>query len=237
MSQEVPTRVLRRTLEESLDTGIVSSVLFEAIGAAGNRVPDTMADVLAIVRGPLQDVLTRRLGHELALELVQLLEARLVTADGPKTVEQPLDGLASETRPEDATAAVPLAERAVRLMVLAGGRGFEHRVGVALGPGRVAPYTVSQTAALAEAHTTEPHVVLVDATDFPPFGPAELLALTQRLPATTARVLWGAELPYGRSVARAVDGADPRWVLLELREGIDPLLDLIRSRRRAVSLV
>ncbi len=73
---------------------------------------------------------------------------------------------------------------------------------------------------------------VADATDFPPFGPSAVVAPSPRLPSTTTGVPWGAELPHESTLARALEG-DGREV--ELREGIAPLLDGVRSRRRSVS--
>ena len=47
----------------------------------------------------------------------------------------------------------------------------------------------------------------------------------------TARVLWGSDLPYGQTIARATRPDDPTLILLPLEEGIEPLLDIIRSRQ------
>ena len=228
------TRILRRTLEGALDTRAASAILFEALSAAGNRVPQTRAEVLAVVRGPLHEVLARRFAADVAEELVGRIEEELAPrVEDPVTLEQPLDELAAETRRDDATATFHTADGVVPVLVVAAGRGFESRLAVALGERRAAPFTVSSHEALGYAmRDSAPPVFLVDASDFPRIDTRHLLAAGAALPPTTTCVLWGAELPYGKSFARAITTQERPWVTLELREGIAPLLDLIRSRRR-----
>lgn len=230
---EAPTRVLRRTLERALETRDASTLLFEALSASENRVPHTLDEVLEVVRGPLRHALEKRLGPEQAAAIVLEIEEALgVTFDAVETQERPLDDLVSETRPDEATASFPTADRSVRVLVVAGGRGFEHRLEVALGEQRVAPTTVSSHEGLRHALGKEPPpVFLIDASDFPSIDPARLIAAAQALPSTTACVLWGAELPYGKNLARSLERNGRAWIQLALREGIEPLCDVIRSRR------
>ncbi len=235
VSEMAPTRVLRRTLEEALDTRLASSVLFEALGASGKGVPQTQDEVLRVVHGPLREALSRRMGDPDALAIVDRIHDALARAyDAVTTQERPLDELAAETSPDEATASFPTQDRAVPVLVIASGRGFEHRLGIALGEGRVAPVTVRSHEGLRRALDSEtPALFLVDASDFPAIDPSRVLAAADSLPSTTTCVLWGAELPYGKSFARAIEAHPRRWITLVLREGIDPLLDLVRSRRRS----
>ena len=228
-----PTRVLRRTLEQALETHLASTVLFEALGAAGSEVPQSLDDVLLVVRGPLRDVLSRRLGTEEANLLVGRVEDQL-TPNEPSTVEVSLDDFALESsRKDDSTTAVPTALEAVRVMVLAGGQAFAHKLEVALGSERVDPFVVSSPVELKDALVAAPPaILLVDATDFPGIDSKALIGAAHAVPTTTACVLWGLELPYGRQFVAAIEAQHRRWVTLELREGIAPLLDLVRSRRK-----
>ncbi len=228
-----PTRVLRRALEDALETRAASSILFEALSDAGKRIPQTLEEVLEVVRGPLRGVLTRRLGEHQGLALVMRIEAELVPAGGElATMELSLDELAAETRREDATAAFPTADRAVPVLIVAAGRAFEHRLAVALGERRAAPTTVTGHDGLRHALSGEPpSIFVVDASDLPAIDPSRVIAAAAAFPATTTCVLWGPRLPYGRRFTAAMAGSARSWLTLELREGIEPLLDLVRSRR------
>lgn len=235
MAELTPTRIVRRTLEDVLETRVASAVLFEALSASGKQVPQTLAEVLAVVRGPLRHALEKRLDASDADQIVARIVGELVPVyEEPRTVEQPLDELAAETRDDEATTAYTTADSAVPVLVVAAGRGFTSRLAMALGDGRVAPFQVGDERALAIALTeSAPPIFLIDASDFPSIDAINLLATAERLPATTACVLWGADLPYGRTLARTIAAQKRQWVVLELRGGIAPLLDLVRSRRRS----
>lgn len=235
VSELTPTRVLRRTLEQALDSRLASSLLFEALGASGGGVPQSREEVLAVVHGTLRDALARRVGQGEAASIVERIDHALADAyDAVATQEVPLDQLAAQTSPDEATAAFPTDDRAVRVIVVAGGRGFEQRLAVALGERRIAPHTVRSHEGLRQALDDDaPAIFLVDASDFPAIDPAHLLAAGEALPRATTCVLWGAELPYGKNLLRSIAAHERPWTTLELREGIDPLLDLVRSRRRS----
>jgi hypothetical protein len=236
VSELAPTRVLRRALEQSIETRLASAILFEALGAGQQSIPHTAAEVLSVVRGPLREVLARRMGGEAAGELVAGIERELLAVhDDPVTLETPLDDLVAETRRgEETTAAFPVAERAVPVLVVASGRGFEQRLALSLGELRAAPVTVRSHEALQRAlDEATPPIFLIDAADFPAIDPDRLLAAADGLPPTSVCVLWGAELPYGRNLQKSLAQRPRSWVTLELRGGIEPLLDLVRSRRRS----
>lgn len=231
IEEEVPTRVLRRSLEEAMEVHAASTVLFEALGASGANVPQTRDDVLTLVRGPLRQVLTRRLDAERAEAIVAHIVSRL--CPDPSTLEMPLDELAAETRREDSTSSFTTAHEVVSVMVVAASLGFAQRINVAFGTGRVAPWVVSTELELADGlEGTPPPIVIVDASDIPAIPQRALMQKLTALPSTTACVVWGRELPYGRSLAQAAEASGRAWITLEKKEGIAPLLDLVRSRRK-----
>ncbi|MFK7990274.1 MAG: hypothetical protein AB8I08_29910 [Sandaracinaceae bacterium] len=232
MSEVSPTRVLRRTLEEALDTDVASTVLFEALGESATGVPRTRDEVLFVVQGPLREVLTRRLDAVQAERLVHRVEHQLSPAE-PVTLEMPLEDLASEGRREDATATVPTSA-AVPVLVVASGPAFAVKLELALGERRVSPRTASDPASLEDAlGDATPALMIVDATSPPTLSDTIVIRAGHTLPTTTACVLFGVELPYGRRLLKSIDAQDRPWVTLERREGVAPLFDLVRSRRRS----
>jgi hypothetical protein len=237
VTEQNPTRMIRRTLEEALETRTASAVLFEALSASGKGVPQTRSEFLAVVSGPLREALHRRLEADYADELVHRIARQLMPRyDEPMTVEATLDDLALTTRDDEATTAFPTEDRAVRVLVVAAGGSFASRLAMALGENRAAPRAVGtpDQLRLALLEGTPPPIFVVDASDVAPIEAARVAHAGDQLPTTTACVLWGSELPYGRTFAKAVSGQRRNWVLLEVREGIAPLLDLVRSRRKSM---
>jgi hypothetical protein len=132
-----------------------------------------------------------------------------------------------------ATLEVPRDKGAVTVLVIAGSDEFAARLEAALGPARVATRTAT-TLREVEALTAPSRassIVLVDAMEFPPVEPVALAGLLGGLPASTVRAIWGADLAYGSVVLSELIGRGLPATPLDRREGIEPLLDLVRSRR------
>jgi hypothetical protein len=75
-----------------------------------------------------------------------------------------------------------------------------------------------------------PAIVLVDASDFPSIEPTDLAAAMGKA-GEAVRAIWGADLPYGQGVLAAAQRLGIPTTPLDRREGIAPLMDLVRSRR------
>jgi len=136
-------------------------------------------------------------------------------------------------REDEATTAVPTATDPVAVAVIAASPAFARRLEAVLGPRRVAPFTVSDQGTLGELGQA-PSLVLVDCTDFAPVEASSLAVSLSSLPGTTVRVVWGSNLPYGRSLVEAMLQADVPHTPIDRQEGLEPLLDLIRARQRAL---
>ena len=233
MSAPSPTRVVRSALEDALDTRLASTVLFEALGEAGSQVPRSLDELVDVVRGPLREVLARRLDPGQAADLVEAIERALMPPpDEPATLEIPLDELVPRTERDDMTAPVLRLRGPVPVLVVAETDGFARRLLAALGDNRVAP---SATPAPSDETLEDPpRLLIVDASDFPTaIGPRALLSWAAGLPPSTALVLWAASLPYGKNLQRELASTELSFVTFDPTEGIAPLLDLIRSRGRA----
>jgi hypothetical protein len=231
-------RILREALEGVISPGLVTPVLFEALEPYGTLLPAGAEGLLEMVRGSLADVVARRVGHAEAGAVVQRVEQMLrmsmTTALGESAPEPAAAPAPRSGRERDNTALVPLAREAVSVLVIATGAGFATRLGAVLGEHWVAPFVDNSAQSIRArllAHTS-PDVVLVDATDFPPVTPDELAAAMTAGPPTVARALWGVDLPYGRSLSVAAAAAGLPLIAIERAHGVEPLLDLIRSRRR-----
>lgn len=147
----------------------------------------------------------------------------MLTPSGPGAVR----------RSGETTREVFVDARPVIVIVVASGASFASRLQGALGATRVIPVPAATVERMDEQlRVAAPQIVLVDAADFAPIEPERLAVFLEKLPATTVRAIWGADLPYGGAVLRAMMARSAHATPLDRREGIEPLLDLVRSRQR-----
>ncbi|MDQ3033863.1 MAG: hypothetical protein M3Y87_15710 [Myxococcota bacterium] len=220
-------RLVRESLEAVVSPAIVSTVIFEALDEIGGQLPDGGEAVRAFADGSLRRVLVGRLGddaHAIIDDIVAMLStiapSRAVAASPPRRSDA------------DATREVFIGAGPVIVLVVASTPEFGERLLAALGPDRVAPLPTPSIERMDEQTLmAAPPVVLVDAASFAPIEPERLAASLAALPATTVRAIWGADLPYGAALLRALVERGAPATPLDRREGIEPLLDLIRSRR------
>ena len=238
-------RLLREALEGVVSRTLVTPILFEALEPYGNLLPTGADGLLDMVRGPLAEVVSRRIGGVEADEVVRRAERLIAAArgglDAPKqsaAASEPLRALSTAPPPptgrdRDATALVPTARDAVTVVVVASGGGLAMRLTAALGSRRVAPVVRGSLVSIRDqvAGNDAPNILLVDATDFPPITADELGLAMRRGPSTMIRAIWGADSPYGRGLVAAAHAGALSVLALERAHGVDPLLDLIRSRK------
>lgn len=235
MSEPAEVRLVREVLEGVLAPRLASVVMFETLA---DPLPESPRELLVVIRGRLNQSLARRVGLEDANAVVRRIESLL---DPAAKAPIPAAGAAAageraatgeRSLDPDATMSIPLSTRPVTVLVVAGGALLERRLAASLGPQRVAPSSVSDEATLRRyAASRGIALVLVDATDFASIDPRVVATSLAALPPATARAVWGAELPYGRSVVRACEAAGATVIALERSEGFEPLVDLVRSRR------
>ncbi len=219
-------RLVREKLESVLAPAIAQSALFEALAEAGGRPPTSHDAVVALIDGPLRRALTRRLTAD---DLDPLL-SEIVLAVGRVFASNPVPQK-GRFRELEITFQITRGKGAVAVLVFSGSDELSARLEVALGADRVAPRTCTSRAeieALLEGNA--PPILLVDAVEFPPIEPVELAELLATAPRGTVRAIWGADLGYGSVVLGELVDRNVTATPLDRREGIDPLLDLIRSR-------
>lgn len=221
-SERAELRLIRESLESVVAPQVVSSVMFEALSEAGGQIGEGPEGARAFVDGPIRAALQKRLGDD-ADPIVDDL-GRLLSQIAPA---RPVSG-----RELDVTREVYLDARPVIVFVISSSSGFADQLQAALGPARVTTVPVPSLEHLhRHLQVAAPPIVLVDAADFAPIEPDDLASALVRLPATTVRAIWGADLPFGGAVLRALVQRKAPATPLDRREGIDPLLDLVRSRR------
>lgn len=229
-----------------------AGVLFEGLGAWGDRVPVTAEELRSALAGPIRAALQKRLPPGRVAEVMEAVEGVLATAEAPTDVHGTLPDPDAPTTPhprlgerEDTTARMPsLAawpdeQTTLRLpahsggpvpvAVLAASDSFAMRLTLALGPERVASAHVPALGELGP-HLKSAAMVLLDATDVPDAASVDVARALQSLPQDCVAAVWGADLPFGERVASVLHDAGQRCVSVSTEEGIDPLVDLVRSR-------
>jgi hypothetical protein len=219
-------RLVREKLESVLSPGLVQSALFEALAEVGGRPPTSQAAIVALVDGPLRRALKRRLDDDDLGSLIEeiLAAIQLAFASSPPP---------NKGRPRDmeVTLEITRGKGAVGVLVISGTDDLAARLQVALGPSRVAARTCTTREEIETLlHGIAPAIILVDAVEFPPVEPVELAELMAAASRSTVRAIWGADLGYGSVVLGELVERHAPVTPLDRREGIEPLLDLVRSR-------
>ena len=206
-------RVLRESVEAALTGSVASAALFAALaawGSRGARVPSSFSEVVELVRGPLREALASRVGAARAAELSRILEERL------RIAELPTGTLQAPFAPEEATTtALPKVAGPVTISVIAATTTLATLIASVLGPSRV------------EAAFDGPAMLILDASDAPSSWGADL---ERRAHEAGATLVYGSDLPEGRSATSRLASARVGYLAFETEHGAAPILDLIRSR-------
>lgn len=234
MPREAPEiRLIRETLEGVLHPSTASSVFFEALQETGGSLPVTPEEVIALVEGPLARALGARVGEDEAASVLSQL-GMMLQAIAPKAGERKVRKRPS--RHDEPTRDLMLNEATLPVYVLSSRSAFDTQLRAALGPQIMSTVPAGDLATLEERlGQVPPAIVLVDASDFPAIEPSDLADVLARLPSHVLRAVWGADLPYGMSL---LDAGQKRGIDLtpfDRGEGIEPLMDVIRSRRAATA--
>lgn len=219
-------RLVREKLESVLAPALAQSALFEALAMAGGRPPTSRDAVIALIDGPLRKALARRVDEDdlehLLAEIVEAVERVFAASPAPQK---------GRFRELEITLQITRGKGAVAVLVFSGSDDLAARLEVALGPDRVAARTCTSRAEIESLlRGNVPPILLVDAVEFPPVEPVELAELLAGAPRGTVRAIWGADLGYGGVVLGELVDRHVPAMPLDRREGIDPLLDLVRSR-------
>jgi hypothetical protein len=229
MPREAPEiRLIRETLEGVLHPSTASTVFFEALQETGGTLPKTTAEIATLVRGPLARGLAERLGDEPAASVLDQLELMLA-AIAPKGGRRPRK---RPSRHDEPTRSLTLSDQTLPVFVLSGSRAFAEQLKATLGPQVMSAVPAPDAETLrTRLGQIAPALVLVDASDFPAIEPTELIEQLAPLDTQVVKALWGADLPYGQSVLDAAQRRALELTPFDRREGVEPLMDLIRSRR------
>jgi hypothetical protein len=231
-------RRVREHLSEDLSPVLARAVLFEALTKWGPQIPRDRAELVRFVRGPLREVLQRFVRPEDAVSTLVRIENSLAVVDHtdddsrprlkPSTIPPPPD---FATVSSDTTRALRPIMRPVRVLVVSSRPSFASTLELSLGTSLVRTEPADTPLALRERLDQMVDVVLIDSGDPPPLEPTGLASLLNRVGPETWIAIWGAELPFGRELSRALEAGGIDTIPFVTREGMAPFVDLVRSRQ------
>ncbi|NOY91191.1 MAG: hypothetical protein GXP55_08260 [Deltaproteobacteria bacterium] len=218
--------VIRESLEGMLAPEVASKVIFEALEPFGGDLPSGEG-LARFVGTELKQSLTSRAGHEVAEDVTsRILKVLGLLIPGKANAD-------ADPPWQRQTAEVSLVSGSVRVAVVSATSGMDRRLLAAMGE-LVMPMGVRRVSRLAVVATDlHPQIVLIDGADPPPDRAADLLGPLRLLSDEALVVVFGSGEPWAQQAVQTVEAMGvgaPKLVELDRREGVDPLLDLIRSR-------
>ncbi|MCS6799010.1 MAG: hypothetical protein NZ898_10850 [Myxococcota bacterium] len=223
---EAALAVVREVLEGFLEPRRAGVVVFEALAEAGRSdLPESQEEVVEFVRGPLRTVASRWMGEAHA----DLLVDRTLAILDRGRASQPEPGGSLQT------IQMMVSEGPLRALVVSRGPALAVRLRAALGGERFGAGVVDRIERLdSMADVVHPHVVVLDGPDPVRTDVETLVEALARLPVETVRVSWGsgAEFSWIEDVQRRLEERGVTLVTIDRREGVEPLLDLLRALAR-----
>ncbi|MCB9591891.1 MAG: hypothetical protein H6719_04075 [Sandaracinaceae bacterium] len=224
MAREAPEiRLIREALEGVLHPSAASTLFFEALQDFGGVLPANAREAMDLVNGPVRRALVERLGNDGTVIADEL--ATVLSTIGREVRKRP-------SRHEEQTKAVSLSDETLPVFILTSSSSLVALLHASLGPQVMSPLWIPDAAALKERlGLIAPGFILIDGSDFPAIEPDELAAALEGLRVEIVKALWGADLPYGQGVMDAAHRRGYSLTPFDRREGVEPMLDVIRSRR------
>jgi hypothetical protein len=232
--------MVREALEGVVSPTVATTLLFEALESSGTSPPTTLEEMRTFATGPLQDAVRRKLRDDDASQVrmrVSALFTRATDRRAPGTasevdVDVDLDFGGEGEDGATSTAVMTVVKRPVPVVVLSARSTFAERLVVCLGEDRVKTIPVTDEAALSKnVFAYSALVVVLDGAAPTPVDGASLAAALRRLPNGATTIVWASDAEGGTALANALDRAGASAVTLGRGDGIEPLLDLILSRR------
>lgn len=212
-------RLIRDALEAVLSPELAATAIDEAVRAMPNAL-SSPSEIVGLVNGPLRAALAKRHGAAADDVIDDLL--RMLVARAP----------APASRSQDITREMPLETAQVLVFVLSSSEALGTEIEQAVGTDNVATLTWDDPQRLRKAIAFKPPaIVLVDGASFPSIEPSETPDIFAALPPTTVRAVWGTDTPYGAAVLAELAAKRAPFTPLDRREGIAPVVDLVRARR------
>lgn len=217
-------QLIREAMEGLLDAQLASSIIGEALSGADE--PTESEQLLSFVRGPLRAVAISRVGSARAGDLVERAEFLF------RSMGVPNQTLRARGRAAQNTVEVSLPRGPSRVAIISGNRALERGLRAAFAGENVGVQTSKNLVNLENYRNQfKPEVIIVDAVD--PIcdhdGLAHALGSSQRNKPIC--VVWGCEQPWGVRMTQVLENHNLAFVPMDRKEGVYPLMDLIRSRQ------
>lgn len=217
--------VIREVLEGMLRADLAGTVLFDALERAGEE-PQDRAGWVSFVEGPLGESVEARTSPDER----ELVVSRICQILGTIRPSQPDERPAR--RSQAPTHRFPTMSGPTRILLFAASHRLGRRLKSALGA-QVAPVVFQEFQRLQVlAHDFEPQLLLIDLTDPPASGlDAIVEASVRTLDDEVIAMIWDEGSRIGQALSEAFESAGRRVSWVDRREGVNPLLDLIRACR------
>lgn len=216
--------VIREVLEGTLAPEVAAVALFTALEAV-DPDPRTRSEWADFVRTPLREAVKNRCGDEMARDVAARILVILGGHDEPPTKGK-------KRRSQAPTSKFPTTEGPIRMLLVAATPKLARLLKGALGS-RVAPMILNDPRRMGVfVDDFDPMLVLVDLTD-PPRHVESLPKLSKSLKDTVITAIWDEGSEAGKALTESYEREGRRWMWVDRREGVDPLIDLIRATQTA----
>lgn len=224
---------LRALLEEGLTADEARAAIFNALSQWGPQIPSSNEELTSFVRGPLRRVLGTTVAAAHMGPLMLDIENSLAVID---SVDDQSPSPRPSVRPslpasaESTWAMRPVSNTPLRVLVLSARSSLPEMLEFTVGPEIVTTTAISSIDGI-DRELSDVEIVFIDGVDPLTVEPTSLASMLQGITQDVWLTIWGAERPFGREVAQALDAGGVHCVPLVTTEGIAPFIDLIRSRR------
>ncbi|MFK7987000.1 MAG: hypothetical protein AB8I08_13325 [Sandaracinaceae bacterium] len=223
-------RLVRETLERVLLPATASTVLFDALQIHGKGLPEDIDVCLEFVTGALMDTLSERLGDAEAASITEQLELVLRTIQAASH-KQRRDRRRPISRHDMPTQAITFSLETRPVFVLSHARHFADQLRAALGPEAITPVLVPDEQTLHDRLSMlSPALILIDAVSLPAIEPDALVKRLRAVPSQIVKAVWGTDVAYGQRLLEASQRHGVSLTPFDRKEGIAPLMDVLRSR-------
>lgn len=200
----------------------------------GGRLPRTSEEIGRFVRGPLHRTLTQLVGEATAARVTSRLMAGSREAEVSVVPDAEVSGPRLRRPGASILDATTVGRRTgpVRLIVIARSARLAERLRLSVGADDVAVGVAPDPQAGGRlAFEIDASLVIIDGTDVPAGGADEFVDGLGGLPDDVLLLLWTEGGPDADKLQAGLEFCSLRVAILDRREGVQPLIDMIRAQR------